>query len=1565
MRAAEEWVAVNATTQTVSLPTHAAGDMLIVRAACKPYTATITCSTTGWNPVGNQYTNGTTANGNGTGSLAFRTFYKIAESASETNPVIAWGTTAAPGGAVAISYQKGSDEFWITPTGAGGGDSTARTSQTCTISSHISVTAGDMIDFWLAWCDNYASTNPTITQTGVTYDTVAEYPATALSSATSNDMAADGGYRLASSGTSSAAAVVTATFGNSEEGGAWQTRLRVATSSRSYAQANAKIKAIGVQGYAQANAQISAAGGGQAAYVQSIGSNSTTSTVTSLVISTSKTVTVGNTIIVIFASYNTTAPTSVVDNLGNTYSEISYKSYTSPTFNERMYAAPITTGGTLTSLTANFSSRSYVSIVADEFSGLSASSTDGGNSSGSSATATWSSSSTIPANGIIIGGVVSQNPRTHTAGSASGSPSTSISMGTKADSPNDPSTSLAYAISSGSEVTSFVGTTSLGLSTAWIGTSRIFGPAAGATTKTTYAQAQATIFATYRGYAQSQVYTVYPDTLAYDTFTRTESNTWGTSDSNHVWTVNGYGSNPQNNFDVASGVGTISIPAAGSGYQQSARLGAYFLRGDYSFKFKGPAVSGATLNIQAIFRYLHMGSVSKDAYKLVIFILTDNQFDIQFQRVVDGSSTGFGGGLNGRSYVADTWFNVRVQFWQSNSTTTSMRGRVWKASDPEPTTWDQTQTDSTAGMLQNMYTPIGIDALVGSAWTGDLPAIISFDDINMADELPTRVSALAQTTISVAAVTYTSYAQSLARIKQTYPFTSITTYAQDSFTRTVSNGWGTADIGGAWTSSANPSWDSVDGSAAKIAIATGDTSEFLRLDSVSVSDIDQCITWSMDKIPTGAVAAVHLFARRDSNNYYVNVRCYIGTTGTVTLNFRAFTSSGNYTLATETSSLGTYGVGDTWRLRFRVYGNMVYAKTWNSTSSEPTAWQTSADISSYSIPSTGSIGVWAWNSASISNLPITYTYDNYLAQSPYDFPFAQAQAQISAAVAVTYRGYAQAQTHIKQTYRVWAQGQAQIKTTYKVYAQVNAKIILLRQVNAQAQAIIKQTYRSYAQSQAKIILSSIKGYAQSQAWIKRAYQSYAQAQSRIKQTYRGYAQAQGQVKQIYRVWAQANTKVILSNLQAYAQGQVQIKTTYRGYAQANAKIILSGLLVYAQAQSRIKQTYQNYAQGQAWIKQTYRFYAQANTKIILSALQVYAQAQAIIKQTYQGYAQGQAKIILSNVKGYAQANVKIILSGLQGYAQSQVCIKSTYLGYAQGNTYIKVTGINSCAQAQAQIKQAYQAYAQAQVQLRTSYNGYAQAQSRIKTTYITWAQGNALIKATSNTYAQAQAQVKQTYRVWAQGNAKIILSNLQGYAQTQATIKATYTVFAQAQTYIKLDALQAYAQGQAQIKTTYKDYAQAQAYIKQTYLAYAQSQASIKATYLAYAQAQAIIKTTYQRYAQTQSLIKQIYNAHGQAQAKIILSGLNVYAQAQAQIKAVYLGYAQSNTYIKLSGIIYSAQAQSLIVVKDIEAFAQAGATIAATGQGYAQAEVEIYIPQIARPIADISNDGWVRTVRD
>jgi hypothetical protein len=232
LNTAGTWVAANATTQTVTLPTHATGNMLLVRVGFKHATmpTTVTCGTAGWNKIG-EANSGTAASSNGGGSVQVAVFWKVATSGAETDPVItfnAGAVAATPSAAVASSYSKAAGEVWDSPLGAGG-TIAAATSMSATMGSHIATATGDLVEVAIITNDNTTLTVPTVTQTGVTFAAVVESPAAALTSATSNDIAADGCYRIASSGTSSAAAVVTGTNSVADEGIAWTTRLRVTT----------------------------------------------------------------------------------------------------------------------------------------------------------------------------------------------------------------------------------------------------------------------------------------------------------------------------------------------------------------------------------------------------------------------------------------------------------------------------------------------------------------------------------------------------------------------------------------------------------------------------------------------------------------------------------------------------------------------------------------------------------------------------------------------------------------------------------------------------------------------------------------------------------------------------------------------------------------------------------------------------------------------------------------------------------------------------------------------------------------------------------------------------------------------------------------------------------------------------------------------------------------------------------------------------------------------------------------------------------------------------------------
>lgn len=224
------WVATTTRNPTVTLPTHAAGDMLLVRVGWKsatPTTDVAVCNTSGWAKLG-QFYNGGGASSNGGGGVLVAVFWKVATSSAETNPVIEFddATAPTPGAYCAVTYTKAATEAWATPVGDGG-NIAAATSYSGTIQSHVTAQSGDMLDAFAVTNDNTTLTVPTVTQTGLTLDTVTEYPATALSSATSNDISADGCNRLATAGTSSAAAVVSGTNSVADPGAAWVTRLRV------------------------------------------------------------------------------------------------------------------------------------------------------------------------------------------------------------------------------------------------------------------------------------------------------------------------------------------------------------------------------------------------------------------------------------------------------------------------------------------------------------------------------------------------------------------------------------------------------------------------------------------------------------------------------------------------------------------------------------------------------------------------------------------------------------------------------------------------------------------------------------------------------------------------------------------------------------------------------------------------------------------------------------------------------------------------------------------------------------------------------------------------------------------------------------------------------------------------------------------------------------------------------------------------------------------------------------------------------------------------------------------
>lgn len=217
------WVSGGAAITPTIHASAAAGDMMLCRVVTKPYNG-VNSMPAGWVSIGS-FADGTVATASNVGSVLVEVFWKEHDG-SEADPQVDNASNNISGACITV-YRKASGDTWDTPVGDGGGfTNSAGVAFTQAVQSHITVASGDMVDAWYGVRDNATLTSPTLTQTGVTYDAVTEAPASAFSTSSGADLAADGGYALATAGTSSAAAVVGGTINTAETGAVWMTRLR-------------------------------------------------------------------------------------------------------------------------------------------------------------------------------------------------------------------------------------------------------------------------------------------------------------------------------------------------------------------------------------------------------------------------------------------------------------------------------------------------------------------------------------------------------------------------------------------------------------------------------------------------------------------------------------------------------------------------------------------------------------------------------------------------------------------------------------------------------------------------------------------------------------------------------------------------------------------------------------------------------------------------------------------------------------------------------------------------------------------------------------------------------------------------------------------------------------------------------------------------------------------------------------------------------------------------------------------------------------------------------------------
>ena len=210
--------------------------------------------------------------------------------------------------------------------------------------------------------------------------------------------------------------------------------------------------------------------------------------------------------------------------------------------------------------------------------------------------------------------------------------------------------------------------------------------------------------------------------------------------------------------------------------------------------------------------------------------------------------------------------------------------------------------------------------------------------------------------------------------------------ARDAFTRSTTNGWGTADVGGAWTRWGLASYLSVKDGAARIALPTTGVQGGGTLEGVKSTDTDLRTTFSLDKAATGGGTYLYATGRRVSNNNEYRALVRMQSTGTVAVSLLAYRNSSTSTvIAPEVRVPGTIAPGTPVSVRLQVTGTSptsIKAKVWIAGTPEPAAWTVQATDSTASLQAAGGVGLVGYISGSATNAPQTISVTEFSAFRP-------------------------------------------------------------------------------------------------------------------------------------------------------------------------------------------------------------------------------------------------------------------------------------------------------------------------------------------------------------------------------------------------------------------------------------------------------------------------------------------------------------------------------------------------------------------------------------------------------
>jgi PKD repeat protein len=203
--------------------------------------------------------------------------------------------------------------------------------------------------------------------------------------------------------------------------------------------------------------------------------------------------------------------------------------------------------------------------------------------------------------------------------------------------------------------------------------------------------------------------------------------------------------------------------------------------------------------------------------------------------------------------------------------------------------------------------------------------------------------------------------------------------ASDAFDRTVTGGWGSADVGGAWTTTSTTAFSVANG-AGNLAMASGSGAS-AYLSAVAGRDVDLVTVLRYDKAATGTISTSVVARRVGTSDYRVKVSA---TASSTSLSLVRTVSGAETVLASQVVPGLVISPTTEVNVRFQAVGSgttTLRTRLWLSGTTEPTTWALSATDTTTGLQGAGAIGLSSALSASATNAPITLRVADLRARS--------------------------------------------------------------------------------------------------------------------------------------------------------------------------------------------------------------------------------------------------------------------------------------------------------------------------------------------------------------------------------------------------------------------------------------------------------------------------------------------------------------------------------------------------------------------------------------------------------